>query len=365
MSVRAVDWNPQKIDVGKVSDVVESEGNVVVFGDRGASIFASGALVGVDHAATRWRTATSIPAADGNGRWIVAVDDAGKLWRLRNGSALEDVGARYGLAKTQLTDVADFGDGFVGFLGAPSFTAIADGTSITRYDAGFLALAGGGGKGAGMESAAIRMFDPKNKQDRVFDLPGVKLVAVDPHGRLYAATEHEVYEENARGELSLRYESETKIHGLTPSGERIWFADGADLGTIEPNDGVWITHDLKLGIDAALGPSPSGDVWTLAGGAVSRFSRSDAAATATTATAPNVDAVRAQRWTSDVQPIFAKRCAACHMPGGASGIDLSTFDAWSAKTAIIRKRVVEMRSMPPKGSPMDDADRAAIDAWTK
>jgi mono/diheme cytochrome c family protein len=364
MSVRAVDWNPQKIDVGKVSAVVESEGTVVAFGDHGATVLSSGALVGVDRSATSWRTATTIPAADGSGRWIVAVDGDGKLRRLRNGSTLEDVGARYGFANAALIDVADFGNGFVGFLGTAAggapFAAIADGKSITRYDAGFRALAGGDGKGAAMESEAIRFFDPSAKQDLVFDLSGVRLVAVDPHGRLYAATEHELYEENARGELSLRYETAGSIHGLTPSGERIWFADGGDLGTIEPNDGVFVTKDLKLGGDAKLAPSASGDVWAVAGGALSRFSRADAAAPA-----PNVDAVRAQQWTSDVQPVFARRCAACHMPGGASGVDLSTFDAWSAKKALIRKRVVETRSMPPKNSPIDDADRAAIEAWTR
>src|SRR5205823_5394117 len=163
-----------------------------------------------------------------------------------------------------------------------SFTAIADGKAITHYDAGFRAIAGGGGKGAGLESEAIRLFEPKAKSDRVFDLAGAKLVAVDPHGRLYAATQHEVYEENARGELS-------------------------------------------------------------------RLARADA-----TTPAPNVDAVRAQTWTTNVQPIFARRCASCHLPGGSSGVDLSTFDAWIGKRALVRKRVVDTRTMPPKGNPIDD-----------
>jgi len=383
MQVRAVDWNPQKIDVGKVSAVAESEGTVVVFGDQGASVFSSGALVGVDRATTAWRLATSIPAADGSGRWIVAIDGAGKLWRLRNGSTLEPIGARYGLAGADLSAVADFGDGFVAFLGegvspdplpgttlpAPGlspFVAIADGKAITRYQAGFLSIAGGGGKGAAMGSEAIRLFDPRAKQDRVFDLPDVRRVAVDPHGVLYAATDHAVYEENARGELSLRYESEAAIHGLTPAGDRrVWFADGSDLGVLEaPSEGstggVFVTQGTKLPPDATLAPSPSGDVWVIAKGALSRYARSDAAAPA-----PNVDAVRAQTWSSAVQPIFAKRCAGCHMPGGASGIDLSTLDAWSAKRAVIRKRVVDTRTMPPKGSPIDDAERAAIEQWTR
>lgn len=366
MTVRPVDWNPQKIDVGKVSDVAESAGSVVVFGDEGASVLSSGALVAVDRSATRWRTATSIAAADGNGRWIVAVDGDGTIRRLRNGTTLEPIGDRYGLGDDPLVGLADWGNGFVGFLGERGFIAISDGKSIVRHDVPFVAIAGGGGKGAAIGGEAVRLFDPIAGSDRSFTIDGARFVAVDAHGRLYVATEREVYEEDARGELSLRYETtDAAVHGLVVSGERVWFADGNDLGVLEPPTesnagGASITHDFKLGIDAKLEPASSGEVWAIANGALTRWARADVPSAT-----PGVDAIRARTWSTNVQPIFARRCSGCHTPGGASGIDLSTLDRWNEKRALIRKRVVDTRTMPPQGNPIDDAERAAIEEWTR
>ena len=363
LRVRTVDWNPQKIDVGKVDAVVESDRDLVVLGASGASVFSAGALVTVDHSASRWRAATTIPAADGNGRWIVTIDGAGKLRRLRESSSFEPVAERWGLGADDVDAVVDLGRGFVGFLGGPAtgastFAAIADGKIVTRFDAAFLGLAGGGGKAAALFDGGVRMLDPATKADRLFALAGVRLVTLDTHGRLFAATDHEVYEENARGELSLRYEtSGATIHGLTASGDRVWFADGGELGVIDP-DGVAVTRDLHLADDARLSPSTA-DVWAIAGGALRRFARDEASAS------PQTEAARAQTWTMQVQPVFARACSACHQPGGSSGVDLSTFDRWRSARDKVRRRVIETRSMPPQGHPINDSDRAAIDAWTR
>lgn len=367
VAVHAVEWNAQKVDVGPVSHVVESEGDLVVFGDRGASIFTAGALVAVDHSATRWRGATTIPAADGNGRWIVAIDGEGKLRRLRNGSTFEPIGERYGFVSDRLTAVADFGRGFVGFLGDPSLAAIADGKTVTRFDVAFTALAGGGGKGAAMTSAAVRLFDLVDEHDRVFALEGPRFVAVDPHGRLYAATDREVYEESPSGELSLRYETkETKIHGLVASQDLIWFADGGDLGVIDPGAElpahVSVTRNLRLSHDARLEPSGSRDVWAIASGALLRFALGPNAAPLA---APMTDAERAARWPSMIQPIFARACTPCHLPDGEANADLSTLEAWKSRGKEIRRRVIMKKAMPPKGHSISDADRAAIEEWTR
>ena len=62
-------------------------------------------------------------------------------------------------------------------------------------------------------------------------------------------------------------------------------------------------------------------------------------------------------------PVFARSCAACHQPNGASGTDLSTEAAWEGKRPLIRGRVVLGRTMPPQGHPLSDSDRAAILHW--
>ncbi|HEX7665936.1 MAG TPA: cytochrome c, partial [Polyangiaceae bacterium] len=64
-------------------------------------------------------------------------------------------------------------------------------------------------------------------------------------------------------------------------------------------------------------------------------------------------------------PVFARACAACHLPNGVSGTDLSTADDWAKEKSAIHERVVVQRSMPPAGHAITDADREAIRAWTE
>jgi hypothetical protein len=44
-------------------------------------------------------------------------------------------------------------------------------------------------------------------------------------------------------------------------------------------------------------------------------------------------------------------------------LDLSTPAVWRDERAEIRRRVVVARSMPPAGTAISDADRAAIATW--
>ncbi|HEY6458624.1 MAG TPA: cytochrome c, partial [Polyangiaceae bacterium] len=98
-------------------------------------------------------------------------------------------------------------------------------------------------------------------------------------------------------------------------------------------------------------PSSSGDVWVLSGGSLQRFARVDP------------EAALGARWSSSLAPVFARACATCHLPGGVSGTDLSSAEAWHSERAAIRRRVVDTRTMPPEGHELSDADRAAIRAW--
>jgi len=106
--------------------------------------------------------------------------------------------------------------------------------------------------------------------------------------------------------------------------------------------------DAKLTAHAALIGAPSGDVW-LADAGVKKLSL--------------VHAVDDSRWRHEVQPVFARVCAHCHMPGGSADVDLSTAASWTAEHDELVRRVIATRTMPPAGTPLSDSDRAALAKW--
>ena len=161
------------------------------------------------------------------------------------------------------------------------------------------------------------------------------------------AGQHQACDE--RGDLALRFEtSGTAIHGLAASAARLWFAAGAELGTIEGGL-VRETLGLSLAPTARLLGSPSGDVWALIGDrTLLRFSAEDGVESG---------------WDETIAPVFQRSCSACHLPGGSAGLDLSTREAWAANRAPIRERVIVDRSMPPAGHVLAATDREAIGRW--
>jgi mono/diheme cytochrome c family protein len=89
----------------------------------------------------------------------------------------------------------------------------------------------------------------------------------------------------------------------------------------------------------------------MAGGAPERF------------TVDTGDAAGEQDWQAKMQPIFARVCSKCHLPGGDARIDMSSYTAWIAHVATIEDRVLIKQSMPPAGTTLPDEDRTAIAAW--
>ena len=188
---------------------------------------------------------------------------------------------------------------------------------------------------------------------RSFALPGVTGVVLARDGRLVATTPRALYASTERGDLQLVYDADSDaLHGLAVSGDHVWFADGAELGMLE-GDHVAETSGAKVPTDARLAPSPGGDVWVLSGRGLERFARAEAE--------PDLAAV----WSSELAPVFARACAACHLPNGVSGTDLSTAEGWQSERAEIADRVLRSRTMPPEGHPLSDEDRGVIHAWVE
>ena len=109
------------------------------------------------------------------------------------------------------------------------------------------------------------------------------------------------------------------------------------------------TTGLALAPAARLIGSPSGDVWAMIGDrTLLRFSAEGGVESG---------------WDETIAPVFQRACSACHLPGGSSGLDLSTREAWASNRAPIRERVIVDRSMPPAGHALADPDREAIGRW--
>jgi mono/diheme cytochrome c family protein len=443
------------VEVGRVAAVADDGDDVVVLGDRGAQFFTGGTLTGADRRIDAWRGAAAIPAADGAGTWLAALDGTGTLHRVRARASLEPISDRYGLAGKALSSFAALGRGWLGFAlsgddkpsppsggiasfgtgggsasspasggiasspvsggsasspasgGIASFgtgggiassqvgglLALADGHSVTTFSIGGTGpVAGGGGKVAWLEPGGVRVFEPGRPQSLLFPLSGAARAALDERGRLFAATEHEVYAEDNTGTLALVFETAseaTAITGLAASSGRVWFSEGADLGIVE-GARVAITTGLERPERAALAASSSGDIWSLAGGTLARFAvvTPAEAARATPGQGTSVGAARAggpvgageapsgvaagdgepprraASWSTGIAQIFARACASCHGAAPSSGIDLSTSAAWERRLPLLRRRVLVNRDMPPPGHPLSDRDREAIDAWT-
>lgn len=352
LTVRPVAWNPSQAQVGRVAAVADAGNIVAVFGDAGATVLGSGAVVAVDRSVTDWASAGTIAGADGSARWIVGIDRHGHLHYLRGSSAFQDVSARYGLDGRAFRGASMIDATRVGFL-LDGGLAVADGRSVSRYDAlpPLLDIAGGGGRGAAIGSDLFVAFDPSLSSTRTYRIPGVASVAVGADGRIYASTRRALYAAKPDGELALVYDAEgDTLHGLASSGAHVWFADGSELGVVE-GDHVAETSGAKVAFDARLSPSSTGDVWVLSQGKLDRFARAEA------------EPALATTWTTTLAPIFARVCAACHQPNGSSGTDLSTAEAWESERAAIQERVVVTRTMPPQGHPLSDADRDAIRSW--
>jgi mono/diheme cytochrome c family protein len=353
LAVRPVAWNPAGTPVGKVQAVADAGSVVAVFGDAGATVFSSGAAVATDRSVTAWVDARAIRGADGAARWIVGVDARGHLYYLRGLSSFEDVSARYGLDGRRVLSAAMLDPTHVGFL-LDRQIAVADGRRVTLYPTAPLAtLFGNAGFGAGVGTDAVFLFDTAHLTSRTFPLRGVTRAAVGPDGRLYASTSRALYAATEQGDLALLYDAGgDTLHGLATSGDHVWFADGAELGIVQ-GDQVAETSGAHVAADARLAASPTGDGWVLSGGGLQRYARADAE--------PSLSV----RWSTTLSPIFARSCAGCHLPGGVSGTDLSTAEAWHSERPAIRDRVVVTKTMPPEGHPLSDADRDAIKAWTE
>lgn len=351
MAVREIAWSPDTAALGKVAAVAERGATTAAFGDTGAVLFTSGVHKVTDAGLTTVQSAAVIPAADHNGQWIAGADAEGKVWRLVAGETFEVVSSLYGLADESVTGLAPFGDAGT-VLAVEGALAISDGATVTRYDTGTLAgVTTFAGRVAGVGAGGPAVLDVAGEELTTFDLPEVTSVAFDDKGRLLALSPDTLYREATNGTLIEIYRSETgDLGGLAQAPGRVWFSEGTVAGMVDP-EGVALSPEGALPAGAALTGSPSGDVWVIADGALTRI-----------ALDVGNDGAR-HTWETDIQPIFEASCTPCHLAGGTAPVHLSTYDAWETHRESLTQRVLVKGDMPPQGFELSAEDRKVIEDW--
>lgn len=325
-----------------VRALADDSGALLISSEKSTALYRDGAVKATF--STPLRIAAAIPAADGSGQWLVGADASGQLFRVRAGQKLEPIGERYGFGTQPVRAACALSEKRAAFLIGAEELAIADGQSVAHYAVGPAeALACGGSRVALVSAGEVRSFDVTTRKLRTHPLAAVGAV-FDPLGRLIVATRRGLYVEDSGGGLALRYLSQTaSIRSLTSTPQRIYFAAGSELGTLE-SDTVSLSQGARLPAAARLVGATGGEVYVLGAGSLLRLS-------------PGGGGVS---FAELVAPVFARSCSRCHLPGGRSGVDLSTPQAWSARRSLIRERVLVERSMPPSGAPLSDSDRDAI-----
>jgi hypothetical protein len=352
LQVRAVDWNPTHAPIAGVRAVADSGSDVVAFADGAATVLSGGRVVAIDHSVARWVFAGTLPAADGSGTWIVGVDGDGHVRRLLGKAKLETISDRFGLADARVSAVASLGGSAAAFL-LENQIAVSDGAHVTRFATGpVTAMAGGAGRVA-LGGDPLRILDSASKGVAAFAVPKTasgraRYVAVTTQGKVFYADRSAIWSEDERGDLSLSFRSpRDAIHGVAASGDRIWFADGPELGVIE-HGRVRVTSGANLSPNAIVAGSPTGDVWTLTDGALARYEAPSSSGPA---------------WSETAGAVYQRVCVSCHQAGGEAGVSLATEEAWEKRRDKIARRVFIDRDMPPPPRTLTDADRAALRAW--
>lgn len=347
--VYPVAWNVTEANVGAVRVLADLDDTIVFFGDTAVNLMVDGEVQGATEIAEPFRDAAVIPGADGSGRWVVGVDAKGKLQRVRlHDASIEDVTGRYALEDVEVRALAPVGDDAAAFLLADA-VAIADGSTVTRWQVGAVErISGSAGRLALVSADAVRVFDVATETMASFAVPGASAAVFGPDGKLHVAKGKTLLRETSSGLVPI-HNGLADVRELVRAGRRVWFSVGTELGVVEDGQ-VNVSSGAGLAPDSTLVGASSGDVWAIAAGVVSRF------------TAATGGAV--QTWSTWVKPIFDRNCAACHLPGGTSGIDLSTFDAWNTMRANLMRRVIVERTMPPTSSKaLSDPDRTTLRAW--
>jgi hypothetical protein len=149
---------------------------------------------------------------------------------------------------------------------------VADGATVRRFDVNATYGASGGAKQvASVEDPGhVRVLSVDSGRLATFTVPGAIATAIDADGRVFVQTTQSIHEQTERGPSLVYQAAGANLHGFVTSGKRVWFGEGTKLGALEGH-GIAVSAPGKVAGDASLLASPSGALWTLSEGTLSRF----------------------------------------------------------------------------------------------
>lgn len=333
------------IALPNAEQVVELGDALFVLSSHAIAIVRGGAVVAnVPAPVGFWGTATTIPALDGEGRWVVATDLEHNIYRVRATGELESLGDQLGVARASQIH----GAGSTFGLEVDGGIAIStDGVHLVRYQTpGALAVAQG--RIAVATTSSVEVWDLAHGSRTSYSIAQghPAFLDADRAPRLVVATPTSLYVEDA-GKLE-RIPAPHEPHAII-AGAKLWIASGGALYVFDGAGLVKTTTPVPRA--ARVFGARDGTVWI-----------ADGLQLASHSLEARVDD---PRWRAEIEPVFQRVCAHCHLPGGSADVDLSTAAAWTATHAEIGRRVLLTRTMPPAGTDLSEADRAAIAHWLR
>ncbi len=334
--------------------LVEVGDTTFVLGQAAVEVYRNGTLLarGECTPPCKFSSAAAIAAPTGEGRWAVAIDGDRVVHVLQSGE-LEDVGARFGLTAPP-RELAGAARTFAA-IDDRGVAVSADGVHVARVPSpGALDVAAARGRIAVAFADRIESWDLATMTATSYPLLGAHVGFLDAErdgARLVAWTDAQVAVERAGKPGGLdRLALPAPPARVAVSGARLWIVAGNRGYVMESSSPVLVATDLPVpAAGTVVAGSPTGGVWLTGAHGVARYSPDQ----------PTDDPT----WQQQVQPVFARVCAHCHLPGGAAGIDLSTPASWVAERDELRRRVLVTATMPPAGTTLGETDRHAVEAW--
>lgn len=365
----SVDWDPGHSVAGPVVSVLDAGDDIVVFEANRATVFVDGALAGTETNAAGWSDSSTIPAPDRSGEWMLGLDRAGKVHRLRARRGFEPVSTRFGLGGDRVSGAAAVGGPEAVFAVQEGF-ALSDGERVRRFAAKgkVRAVAGGSFTAAISTDEHVLAVDARSGRTDTYEVEATGIV-IDARGRLLVETERALYATEPRcgdragcertgstGPFALEaVYTGRRLHGLARSGDRLYFADESTVFVLEA-DRVSRVGGVVVESDTRLVGSKTGDVWTLSrAGKLARFARGEARNDGAPSGPPT--------YARDIGPLIAKDCGPCHAEAGETGIVLTAEAAFRSRRDLVRQRVLVDGDMPPKSRPLSAADRELLERW--
>lgn len=339
VELSSLEWTSAPVKLGRAFAVAESGDELALYTDTGVFVFSSGASVGSDNSIHTWRGAADVPALGFSNRWLLAVDGEGRLHRLRNHTALEEVTALYGLGDKRAQAVSPLGESLVAFA-IDGNLAVTDGQNLHEYNLAVRELSGGSGRIATLGDEEVQIFDVKIGTLSRRPASGVKKTAFTTDGKLWAATETSLLREH-EGSLQTIFNTEEgeSIVDIAASKNSVWLALSNALAVVR-GEQVLRGSGVTMKPGTRLAASTTGDVWTMADEELALVGD------------PSGTGADAVIFRKQLLPIFERLCQSCHLPSGSAHIDLSSYSSWASRRAAVQQRVVDRQPtpMPPVGS---------------